>query len=350
MIALHDLDCPWRPGDLEQRAGRIVRQGNQNQDVYIYRYVTEKSFDSYLWQTVETKQRFISQIMTSRSPVRSCEDVDETALSYAEIKALCAGDERIKEKMSLDVDVARLRLMKANHESNRFRMEDRVLRELPAEIEQERVTVAGFEQDMATLAAHPLPDKDFVGMEANGRIILDKEAAGKVILAACTQASVKNTVIVGNYRGFNVQVLFDAFKNHFDLRLQGALSHTAEAGNDPRGNIQRMDNALAGLGERMQAAQERVDNLRQQMEAAKEEAARPFPQEEELQRKSARLSELNAALNIDEHDSADVPLEEQDERPDQEQTAARPSIRERLTQPCKHGQMNRNTMEDREER
>ena len=341
LIALHDLDCPWRPGDLEQRAGRIVRQGNQNQDVYIYRYVTEKSFDSYLWQTVENKQRFISQVMTSKSPVRSCEDMDETALSYAEIKALCAGDERIKEKMSLDVEVARLRMLKADHESRRFYLEDQLLKSFPAQVTEEKASIAGFEKDMATLKAHPLPEKDFVGMEASGQIISDKEEAGKAILAACTQAVKGDAIQVGSYRGFDVRVSYDAFKNHFYIQLQGAMHHTTEAGNDARGNILRMDNLLEGMPDRLEAVQQRLDNLTQQIEAAKVEVAKPFAQEEELKAKSARLSELDAALNLDGNNSN----KEEQEKTEQEERSSRPSVRELLKVPYKHGETQKNQQE-----
>ena len=240
LIASHDLDCPWRPGDLEQRAGRIVRQGNHNSDVYIYRYVTEGSFDSYLWQTVENKQRFISQIMTSKSPVRSCDDVDETALSYAEIKALCAGDPRIKEKMDLDVDVARLRLMKADHQSKQYRLEDQLLKHFPQEIERDQQMIDGLQRDLALLEAHPLPEKEFVGLTVNGQMLTGKEEAGKAILAACKSGAKGIPALVGTYRGMEVSVQYDLLSSHFQLTLRGTVSHRTEVGTSPEGNILRI--------------------------------------------------------------------------------------------------------------
>ena len=258
LIALHDLDCPWRPGDLEQRAGRIVRQGNMNPEVSIFRYVTEATFDAYLWQTVENKQKFISQIMTSKSPVRSCEDMDETALSYAEIKALCAGDPRIREKMDLDVDVARLKLMKADHQSKQFRLEDQLLKYFPQEVERDTQFIAGFQKDIATIEAHPLPQEDFVGMTVGDKLIMDKEEAGKAILAACKDAAKGAPVEFGSYRGLPMRVQFDSFINKFVLTLHGAVSHPMEVGNDARGNITRLDNAIAQIPKRLAAATEHL--------------------------------------------------------------------------------------------
>ena len=299
LIALHDLDCPWRPGDLEQRAGRIVRQGNMNPEVSIFRYVTEATFDAYLWQTVENKQKFISQIMTSKSPVRSCEDMDETALSYAEIKALCAGDPRIKEKMDLDVDVARLKLMKADHQSKQFRLEDQLLKYFPQEVERDTQLIAVFQKDIATIEAHPLPQEDFVGMTVGDKLITDKEEAGKAILAACKDAAKGAPVEFGSYRGLPMRVQFDSFINKFILTLHGAVSHPMEVGNDARGNITRLDNAIAQIPKRLAATTEHLTTIRQQIEAARTEAGKPFPQEAELKTKSARLAELDAALNMD---------------------------------------------------
>ena len=299
LIALHDLDCPWRPGDLEQRAGRIVRQGNMNPEVSIFRYVTEATFDAYLWQTVENKQKFISQIMTSKSPVRSCEDMDETALSYAEIKALCAGDPRIREKMDLDVDVARLKLMKADHQSKQFRLEDQLLKYFPQEVERDTQFIAGFQKDIATIEAHPLPQEDFVGMTVGDKLIMDKEEAGKAILAACKDAAKGAPVEFGSYRGLPMRVQFDAFINKFVLTLHGAVSHPMEVGNDARGNITRLDNTIAQIPKRLAATTEHLATVRQQIDAARAEAGKPFPQEAELRTKSARLAELDAALNMD---------------------------------------------------
>ena len=299
LIALHDLDCPWRPGDLEQRSGRIIRQGNRNEQVHIYRYVTEATFDAYLWQTVENKQKFISQIMTSKSPVRSCEDIDETALSYAEIKALCAGDERIKEKMDLDVDVARLRLMKANHQSQQYRLEDSILRTFPEQIEWNKAHIAGLEADMAMLAAHPLPVEGFVGMEVKGDTLTDKDNAGAALLEAFKDAKDLEPVPIGNYRGFAMSLTVEDFGREFVLTLKGQMTHKVLLGKDARGNLIRMENALNALPERLRGVQERLDNIYAQLEAAKAELGKPFPQEDELQRKAARLAELNAVLNID---------------------------------------------------
>ena len=299
LIALHDLDCPWRPGDLEQRSGRIVRQGNMNPDVQIYRYATEGTFDSYLWQTVENKQKFISQIMTSKSPVRSCDDIDEAALSYAEIKALCAGDPAIKEKMDLDVDVARLRLMKADHQSQQYRLEDRLLKYFPQEIERNKGYLSGFEQDLATAAAHPLPEKDFIGMTIGGETFTEAKDAGEAILNACKHVSNEKDHALGEYRGFSMSVMYNPLSQMYQLTLKGAMSHQVELGSDPRGNITRIDNALAGIPRRIQNVENKLNDLNQQMTTAKAELGKPFPQEEELKTKSARLAELDAKLNLD---------------------------------------------------
>ena len=299
LVALHDLDCPWRPGDLAQRKGRIERQGNQNETVHVYRYVTEGTFDAYLWQTVENKQKFISQIMTSKSPVRSCDDVDETALSFAEIKALCAGDPRIKERMDLDVDVARLKLMKADHQSKQYRLEDQLLKTFPEEIEKNKGFIAGLEADMATLAAHPHPEDGFAGMEVRGDTLTDKENAGAALLDACKEVKGADPVPVGSYRGFTMSVSFDAFRQEYMLLLKGEMTHRATLGTDPRGNLTRIDNALAQMPQRLEAVKNQLDNLYQQQAAAKAEVGKPFPQEQELRDKSARLAELDVLLNMD---------------------------------------------------
>ena len=297
LIALHDLDCPWRPGDLEQRKGRIVRQGNNNPTVHIYRYVTEGTFDSYLWQTVENKQKFISQIMTSKSPVRSCEDIDETALSYAEIKALCAGDPRIKEKMDLDIDVSRLKLLKANHQSQQYRLEDNLLKHFPEQIEQNKGFIAGLEKDMETLAAHQPPEGEFAGMVVRGDTLTDKDNAGAAILEACKEVKTSEPVEIGSYRGFSMSLSLEGFSHR--LTLKGAMTHRVELGADARGNLTRIENALAQMPERLRNVQNQLDNLCRQQEAARAELGKPFPQEEELQTKSARLAELNALLDMD---------------------------------------------------
>ncbi len=311
LIALHDLDAPWRPGDLEQRAGRIIRQGNMNPDVHIYRYVTERSFDAYLWQTIETKQKFISQIMSSKSPVRACDDVDETALSYAEIKALCAGDPRIKEKMNLDVEVAKLRLMKADHESKRFRLEDQLVRFYPEQLRQQEDYIAGFKADIQTLSDHPVPQEDFVGIELLGKAYADKSAAGETLLALCKTAPHDHDTAIGHYRGLSVTLSYDSFNAQFQLLLRGEMTHIVNLGADARGNLLRIENALNNIPVRMQKAQEQVDSLHQQIEAAKLEITQPFPQELELTTKSARLAELDALLSMDKS----APMNSKSEKP-----------------------------------
>ena len=329
LVALHDLDCPWRPGDLEQRSGRIIRQGNRNKEVHIYRYVTESTFDAYLWQTVENKQKFISQIMTSKSPVRSCEDIDEAALSYAEIKALCAGDERIREKMDLDVDVARLRLMKANHQSQQYRLEDNILRHFPAQIEENRGFLSGFEADMKTLEQHPHPKDGFAGMEVKGDLLTDKDNAGAAILEAFKDAKGLEPVPIGSYRGFSMSLTVENFGKDFVLTLKGRMSHRVELGKDARGNLVRIDNALAQMPERYKTVQGRLENVQAQLATAKAELGKPFPQEAELKEKSARLAELNAELNIDDR----TPMEQAAENV----VAKRPSVLGKLKAPCVHG-------------
>ena len=329
LVALHDLDCPWRPGDLEQRSGRIIRQGNRNKEVHIYRYVTESTFDAYLWQTVENKQKFISQIMTSKSPVRSCEDIDEAALSYAEIKALCAGDERIREKMDLDVDVARLRLMKANHQSQQYRLEDNILRHFPAQIEENRGFLSGFEADMKTLEAHPHPKDGFAGMEVKGDLLTDKDNAGAAILEAFKDAKGLEPVPIGSYRGFSMSLTVENFGKDFILTLKGRMSHRVELGKDARGNLVRIDNALAQMPERYKTVQGRLENVQAQLATAKAELGKPFPQEAELKEKSARLAELNAELNIDDR----TPMEQAAENV----VAKRPSVLGKLKVPSVHG-------------
>ena len=299
LVALHDLDCPWRPGDLAQRKGRIERQGNQNPLVHVYRYVTEGTFDAYLWQTVENKQKFISQIMTSKSPVRSCDDVDETALSFAEIKALCAGDPRIKERMDLDVEVSKLKLMKADHQSKQYRLEDQLLKYFPEEIEKHKGFIQGFEADLETLAAHPHPEDGFAGMEIRGDTLTDKENAGAALLDACKEVKGSEPVQIGSYRGFTMSVEFSAWKQEYTLLLKGQMTHRASLGTDPRGNLTRIDNALSQMSQRLEATKAQLDNLYQQQAAAKEEVGKPFPYEDDLRVKSARLVELDTLLNLD---------------------------------------------------
>ena len=349
LVALHDLDCPWRPGDLEQRSGRIIRQGNRNKEVHIYRYVTESTFDAYLWQTVENKQKFISQIMTSKSPVRSCEDVDETALSYAEIKALCAGDKRIKEKMDLDVDVARLKLMKASHQSQQFRLEDNLLRHFPEQIRQNESFVEGFTADMQTLAGHPHPVDGFAGMEVKGDLLTDKDNAGAAILEAFKDAKGMEPVPIGSYRGFAMSLTVEDFGRDFILTLKGRMNHRVTLGKDARGNLTRIDNALNAMSDRLQNVRNTLDALTAQMETAKAELGKPFPQEDELRTKSARLAELNAELNIDER----TPMEQmaEDAPAVQSAKAERPSVLAKLkaplSQPCAEDKIRHRGKEER---
>ena len=349
LVALHDLDCPWRPGDLEQRSGRIIRQGNRNKEVHIYRYVTESTFDAYLWQTVENKQKFISQIMTSKSPVRSCEDVDETALSYAEIKALCAGDKRIKEKMDLDVDVARLKLMKASHQSQQFRLEDNLLRHFPEQIRQNESFVEGFTADMQTLSAHPHPVDGFAGMEVKGDLLTDKDNAGAAILEAFKDAKGMEPVPIGSYRGFSMSLTVEDFGRDFILTLKGKMNHRVTLGKDARGNLTRIDNALNAMPDRLQNVRNTLDALTAQMETAKAELGKPFPQEDELRTKSARLAELNAELNIDDR----TPMEQmaEDAPAVQSAKAERPSVLAKLkaplSQPCAEDKIRHRNKEER---
>ena len=329
LVALHDLDCPWRPRDLTQRKGRIERQGNQNKLVHVCRYVTEGTFDAYLWQTVENKQKFISQIMTSKSPVRSCEDVDATALSFAEIKALCAGDPRIKERMDLDIEVSKLKIMKADHNSKQFRLEDSLLKYFPEKIEEHKGFVRGLEADMQTLAAHPLPAEGFVGMEIRGDRLTDKENAGAALLDTCKEVKGKDPVQIGSYRGFTMSVAFDSMWKTYTLTLKGRMTHRVELGSDARGNLVRIENALDKMPERLRSVQEQLENLYNQQAAAKAEVGKPFPQEQELAAKTARLIELDMELNLDGKG-----------QPQPEQAiakSARPSVLDRLKAPPVHG-------------
>ena len=329
LVALHDLDCPWRPRDLTQRKGRIERQGNQNKLVHVCRYVTEGTFDAYLWQTVENKQKFISQIMTSKSPVRSCEDVDATALSFAEIKALCAGDPRIKERMDLDIEVSKLKIMKADHNSKQFRLEDSLLKYFPEKIEEHKGFVRGLEADMQTLAAHPLPAEGFVGMEIRGDRLTDKENAGAALLDTCKEVKGKDPVQIGSYRGFTMSVAFDSMWKTYTLTLKGRMTHRVELGSDARGNLVRIENALDKMPERLRSVQEQLENLYNQQAAAKAEVGKPFPQEQELAAKTARLIELDMELNLDGKG-----------QPQPEQAiakSARPSVLDRLKASPVHG-------------
>ena len=301
LVAVHHLDVGWRPSDMTQRNGRIIRQGNQNKEVQVYQYVTEGTFDAYLYQTLENKQKFISQIMTSKSPVRSCDDVDEQALSYAEIKALCAGNPLIKEKMDLDIDVARLKVLKADHQSQQYRMEDKLLKYFPAEIEKQTGYIHGFEADIKTVEAHPQISEGFCGMDIRGKHYAEKADAGEWILAACKEVKGSDPVPLGSYRGFQMELSFDSFRHEYDIILKGSMSHRVALGTDARGNITRLDNALAGIPEKLERANEQLTNLYNQQEATKGELGKPFPQEAELMAKSQRLAELDAALNMEDN-------------------------------------------------
>ena len=304
LVALHHLDCPWRPSDLQQREGRIIRQGNENDEVDIYTYVTENTFDSYLYQLVEGKQKFIGQIMTSKSPVRSCEDIDETALSYAEIKALCTGNPHIKEKMDLDIDVQRLRLLKANHLSQRYALEDQIIKELPQQIARFEQYIEDYLSDMDRLKENTHPNKDgFSPMEVEGTVYTDKKAAGSAILAACKAMTSPDPVPLGQYRGFTMDLSFDSFKREFQITLKGTTHLTAPIGSDIFGNILRLDHLLDGMEDRMRACKEQLENTKLQLENAKLEVDKPFPHEDELKTKSARLDELNILLNMDKREN-----------------------------------------------
>ena len=302
LIALHDADCPWRPSDLAQRLGRIVRQGNQNPEVEIYRYVTENTFDAYLYQLVENKQKFIAQIMTSKAPARIADDVDETALSYLEIKALATGNPLIIEKCNLDVEVAKLNMLKANHLNQRFALENLVLRKYPAKIAELTEIIAGFEKDVSIAQANPKPAEGFVGMEIQGTYHSEKETAGKAILASCTGLGESYSIPLGQYRGFSMTLLYDAVHADYKLTLKGVLSHTTSLGADVFGNITRLDNLVDGMVKELEAYREALQDTRNQLENAKVELETPFAKEGELTEKSERLKELNILLNMDQKD------------------------------------------------
>ncbi|MTS76873.1 LPD11 domain-containing protein [Ruthenibacterium lactatiformans] len=315
LIALHDLDCPWRPSDLQQRLGRIVRQGNENEEVEIYRYVTEGTFDAYLYQLVENKQKFIAQIMTSKAPVRVADDVDETALSYSEIKALATGNPLIIEKCNLDMEVARLNMLKASHLNQVYALEELVYRKYPEEITRLTERIAGYEQDLALAAAHPKAQEGFCGMEVDGRHYTEKEDAGKAIIDVCTRMTGSDAVLLGQYRGFSMVLAYDGRSNEYRITLKGTLSHTVTLGADVFGNITRLDNALENLAGSLQAEQNSLEETKAQLENARTELATPFAREEELAEKTDRLKELNILLNMDEKDKTlmdDTPDEGED--------------------------------------
>lgn len=300
LIALHHLDCPWRPSDLQQREGRIIRQGNENPEVDIYSYVTEGTFDAYLYQLVESKQKFISQIMTSKSPVRSAEDVDEQALSYAEIKALASGNPMIKEKMDLDIEVSKLKLLKANHLSQKYALEDAISKGFPKQIAETQERIAGYGADIAAVKESTLPNADgFSPLALAGVTYADKKEAGAALLTMCQTMLSPAATQIGSYRGLTLELSFDTFAREYRLTMIGQLRHTVTLGTDVFGNLQRMDNALEGLPIKEQTCREQLSNLQTQLETAKAEVQKPFPREVELNTKTARLEELNSLLNLD---------------------------------------------------
>ena len=309
LIALHHLDVGWRPSDMTQRNGRIIRQGNKNKQVQVYQYVTEGTFDAYLYQTLENKQKFISQIMTSKSPVRSCDDVDEQALSYAEIKALCAGNPLIKEKMDLDIEVARLKVLKADYQSQQYSLEDKLLKYFPVEIEKQKYCIKGFETDIKTLEQYPQIKDGFIGMTIADNHYSEKEQAGSAILEMCKNIKNNEPVMLGNYRGFQMELLFESFNKEFQISLKGVMSYNVNLGTDARGNITRLDNALDGINKKLETTKQQLENLENQQENAKIELGKPFIYEAELAEKNARLVELDIALNIDEHKNNDKDID-----------------------------------------
>ena len=321
LVAVHHLDVGWKPSDMTQRNGRIIRQGNMNKEVKVFNYVTEGTFDSYLFQTLENKQRFISQIMTSKSPVRSCEDVDEQALSYAEIKALCAGNPLIKEKMDLDVQVAKLKVLKADHQSQKFRLQDKLLTKFPADIRETNAYIAGVKADAQLAAAHPQVQEGFCGMTIKGVTYDEKKTAGERLVLACSELPNAEEKVIGSYRGFELSLRFDTFRSEYQAILKGERRYPVALGTDPLGNIIRLDNSLNNFPERINSAENELATLHQQQAAAQIEVEKPFPQEEELAEKSARLAELNAQLDVDEKNHEP----EQDEE-EQEDAPRRPSV------------------------
>ena len=321
LVAVHHLDVGWKPSDMTQRNGRIIRQGNMNKEVKVFNYVTEGTFDSYLYQTLENKQRFISQIMTSKSPVRSCEDVDEQALSYAEIKALCAGNPLIKEKMDLDVQVAKLKVLKADHQSQKFRLQDKLLTKFPADIQETNAYIAGVKADAQLAAAHPQVQEGFCGMTIKGVTYDEKKTAGERLVLACSELPNAEEKVIGSYRGFELSLRFDTYRSEYQAILKGQRRYPVALGTDPLGNIIRLDNSLNNFPERINSAENELATLHQQQAAAQIEVEKPFPQEEELTEKSARLAELNAQLDVDEKSHEP----EQDEE-EQENVSRRPSV------------------------
>lgn len=319
LIALHDIDCPWRPSDLEQRSGRIIRQGNTNPEVEIFRYVTEGTFDAYLYQLIEGKQKFASQIMTSKSPVRSAEDIDETALSYAEIKMLATGNPYIKEKMDLDIQVQKLRLLKSSFLSEKYALEDKIIKYYPQKITRLKETIEGLEKDMQTAKEHPKPTDDrFVGLEVKGVSYSEKADAGKAIIEACKAMTSPEPVPLGRYRGFDLELFFNSFERSYEVKIKGEASRSITLGEDVHGNITRIDNAIERIPDVLTTAKDDLDNIEKQFATAKIEVEKPFSKEEELKEKTARLDELNILLNLDkrENEIADDEPDEGEEAPE----------------------------------
>ena len=349
LIALHHLDCPWKPSDLEQQEGRILRQGNQNDKVKIFRYVTENTFDAYMWQILENKQKFISQIMTSKSPVRACEDVDDTALSYAEIKALATGNPHIKEKMDLDVQVSKLKLLKANHTSQIYRLESDIAKNFPVQISALKERIAGMQVDSQVVKSVDLQDNDTFAMTVGNVLYEDKKEAGEALIAACAGLKTVSTGgKVGEYHGFTLSASYNMFSNAFELTVKGKCSYKLEIGKDPVGNMQRIHNTLSSIDRKLTESEQKLETVQQQLATAQEEVKKPFPKEAELNEKIERLSELNALLNMDEKGNETIMADEdigregsntdsrdaieEKELPETADRIHKPSILERLKQ------------------
>ena len=349
LIALHHLDCPWKPSDLEQQEGRILRQGNQNDKVKIFRYVTENTFDAYMWQILENKQKFISQIMTSKSPVRACEDVDDTALSYAEIKALATGNPHIKEKMDLDVQVSKLKLLKANHTSQIYRLESDIAKNFPVQISALKERIAGMQVDSQVVKSVDLQDNDTFAMTVGNVLYEDKKEAGEALIAACAGLKTVSTGgKVGEYHGFTLSASYNMFSNAFELTVKGKCSYKLEIGKDPVGNMQRIHNTLSSIDRKLTESELKLETVQQQLATAQEEVKKPFPKEAELNEKMERLSELNALLNMDEKGNETIMADEdigregsntdsrdaieEKELPETADRIHKPSILERLKQ------------------
>ena len=349
LITLHHLDCPWKPSDLEQQEGRILRQGNQNDKVKIFRYVTENTFDAYMWQILENKQKFISQIMTSKSPVRACEDVDDTALSYAEIKALATGNPYIKEKMDLDVQVSKLKLLKANHTSQIYRLESDIAKNFPVQISALKERIAGMQVDSQVVRSVDLQDNDTFAMTVGNVLYEDKKEAGEALIAACAGLKTVSTGgKVGEYHGFTLSASYNMFSNAFELTVKGKCSYKLEIGKDPVGNMQRIHNTLSSIDRKLTESEQKLETVQQQLATAQEEVKKPFPKEAELNEKMERLSELNALLNMDEKGNETIIADEdigregsctdsrdaveEKELPETADRIHKPSILERLKQ------------------